>query len=115
MLSSLQPRGGRRWPRGQRFQLTEAGLAAEAARAETVRETRAMGRAALEAAGLRWAAPLGIEPRDGVVLSELKPGRRSLADLARELEVCGPSRSDVKESIDRLVERGLAEPMPAAA
>jgi len=115
MLESLKPRTGRRWPRGQRFQRTAAGVAAEAAHAEAIRDARAQGRSALDLAQLRWAEPLGVRPGDGVVLVELKPGRRSLADVAVALENCGSSRADVKDSVDRLVERGLAEPLPLPA
>jgi hypothetical protein len=115
MLESLKPRSGRRWPRGQRFQLTSAGLEAEMAHAEAVRDARAQGRAALEAAQRRWAEPRELELGDGVVLTQLKPGKRSLADLAEALADCGSSKADVKVSVDRLVERALAEPMPLPA
>lgn len=115
MLESLKPRDGRRWPRGQRFQLTAAGQEAEAAHGDVVREARAQGRAALEAAQLRWAEPLGVLPGDGVVLTQLKPGRRNLADLAEALADCGATKAEVKVTVDRLVERGLAEPLPLPA
>jgi hypothetical protein len=115
MLSTLRPRGAHRWPRGQRFRLTEAGLAAETAHAEAIRDARAQGRNALDGAQRRWSEPLGLEPGDGVVLCELKPGRLSLADVAGALENCGSSRGDVKEAVDRLVDRGLVEPLPLPA
>jgi len=115
MLDSLKPRAGRRWPRGQRFQLTPAGLEAESTHADAVRAARALGRDALDVAQRRWADPLGLQPCDGVVLGELKPGRRSLADVAAGLETCGSTRAEVKESVDRLVEKGLVEPLPLPA
>jgi hypothetical protein len=115
MLDSLKPRGGRRWPRGQRFQLTPTGLDAATSHADAIREARALGRSALEVAQKRWAEPLGLLPCDGVVLMELKPGKRSLADVASALVDCGNSRADVKDSVDRLVERGLVEPLPLPA
>jgi DNA-binding MarR family transcriptional regulator len=115
MLSTLRPRGAHRWPRGQRFQLTETGQAAEAAHAEAVRDARAQGRSALDGAQRRWSEPLGLETGDGVVLGELKQGRRSLADVARALEDCGSTRGDVKEAVDRLVDRGLVQPLPLPA
>jgi len=115
MLDSLKPRAGRRWPRGQRFQLTSSGLDAEGAHADAVRAARALGRDALDVAQRRWADPLGLHPCDGVVLGELKPGRRSLADVALALETCGSTRAEVKESVDRLVEKGLVEPLPLPA
>jgi hypothetical protein len=114
MLESLKPKGGTRWPRGQRFQLTAAGAAAAATHAEAVREARALGRTALDSAQRRWAEPLGLEPTDAVVLSELKPGRRSIADVSSALDDCGRTKAEVKVSIDRLVTRGLAEPLPLA-
>jgi hypothetical protein len=112
MLESLKPKGGKRWPRGQRFQLTAAGIEAEAAHAEAIRDARAQGRSALEGAQARWAEPRGLMPCDGVVLAELKPGRRSLSDLAEALDGCGVPRAEVKASLDRLAEKDLAEPMP---
>jgi hypothetical protein len=115
MLDSLKPRAGRRWPRGQRFQLSPAGLEAEVAHADAVRAARALGREVLDVAQRRWADPLGLHPGDGVVLGELKPGRRSLADLAEALESCGSTRAEVKDSVDRLVEKGLVEPLPLPA
>lgn len=115
MLESLKPRDGRRWPRGQRFQLTPAGLEAESAHAEAVRDARAQGRTALETAQQRWAGPRGLLPGDGIVLTQLKPGKRSLADLAEALADCGSSKADVKVAVDRLVERELAEPLPLPA
>lgn len=115
MLESLKPREGRRWPRGQRFQLTEAGTAAETAHAEAVREARAQGRGALDSAQRRWADGLGLEPCDGVVLTEMKPGKKSLGDLAHALDDCGRTKADVKASVDRLVEKGLVEPLPLPA
>ncbi len=115
MLASLKPSGGRRWPRGQRFGLTTSGAAAEEALAAAVREARAQGRAALEAAQSGWAGPHGLQPADGVVLSQLRPGRQSLADVAEALADCGVTRADVKAAMDRLVDRSLAEPLPLPA
>lgn len=113
MLDSLKPRGGKRWPRGQRFQLTPAGVDCEAAHASAVRDARAQGRAALEAAQQRWAEARGIAPSDGVVLAELRAGRRSLAEISIALDGCGLDKAQVKASLDRLVEKQLAEPLPA--
>jgi DNA-binding MarR family transcriptional regulator len=35
--------------------------------------------------------------------------------VAGALENCGSSRGDVKEAVDRLVDRGLVEPLPLPA
>jgi hypothetical protein len=114
MLESLKPRGGKRWPRGQRFVLSSSGVAAELAYREAVQAARAQGRAALAAAERAWAAPHRLEPSDGVVLGELRVGRKSIAELARGLEDCGTSSAEVKSCVDRLSEHGLIEPGPAA-
>jgi hypothetical protein len=52
-----------------------------------------------------------------VVLGEVRPGRRSLADLGRSLEACGTPPAQIRESVDRLVGKGLvvALPLPGAA
>jgi hypothetical protein len=116
MLESLKPRAGKRWPRGQKFALSQRGLDAEATYRDAIASARASGRGALESAEREWATPLGIQPNDGVVLGELrKAGRKSIAELARELESCGMSPTDVKAVVDRLCEAQLVEPLPAAA
>jgi len=111
MLSSLNPPPGKRWPRGQRFLLSARGAEVEAAYRTAVQDVRAQGREALELAERRWADPLGLEPCDGVVLSELRPAKRSLPDLFRALEECGIPAPKVREAIERLVTRGMVEPV----
>lgn len=113
MLSSLRSPPAKRWPRGQRFLLSSLGVVAEAAYRAAIQEVRALGRDALDLAQSRWAAPLGLEGLDGVVLSELRPGKRSLSELSQALEVCGTTPGQVREAVDRLVERGMVEPTPS--
>jgi hypothetical protein len=110
MLSSLKPRSGKRWPRGQRFNQSPRGVEADAACRAAVQEARALGRATLEAAQRAWATPLGVGPGDGVVLSELRPGGRSIAEVCRALEDCGMEASEVRDAFDRLVDAGMIEP-----
>ena len=113
MLESLKPRGGKRWPRGQKFILSVNGTAAEIGYREAVHSARAQGRGALDAAQLAWAEPHKIAPADGVVLGELRGGRKSIAEIAKGLEDCGTSAADVKTAVDRLSDAGLVEPAPA--
>jgi len=115
MLDSLKPHHGKRWPRGQKFVLSASGTAAEVAYREAVQNARAQGRAALELAQRSWAAPLGLESADGVLLGELRGSRKSIADLARALEDCGTTAAEVKAAVDRLAGAGLIEPAIAAA
>ncbi len=115
MLESLKPRGGKRWPRGQKFVMSSSGTSAEQAYREAVQAARAQGRATLTAAQAAWAAPLRLDPADGVVLGELRAGRKSIAEIARGLEDCGTSAAEVKSAVDRLSDAGLIEPVPAAA
>jgi hypothetical protein len=115
MLESLKPRGGKRWPRGQKFAMSPNGAAAEAAYREVVVTARAQGRATLESAERAWAEPLHLQPGDGVVLGELRSGKKSIADVARALEDCGTTQPEVKSAIDRLSEAGLVEPTPVSA
>jgi hypothetical protein len=112
MLTAQQPTTVRRWPRGQRFSLTPTGTDAEAGYRASVQDVRALGRDALEQSERRWAEPLGLTSPDGVVLAELRPGRRSLADLDRALDSCGTSSAEIRASVARLVDRGLVEPVP---
>lgn len=95
--------------------LSAAGATAEAAYRDVVHESRTQGRAALDAAQRSWAAPLGLEPLDGVILGELRAGRKGIADLVRSLEDCGTTQAEVRTSVDRLATAGLVDPAPAAA
>jgi hypothetical protein len=100
----------RRWPRGQKFELSAPGVAAEAAHREALQGARASGRQVLEAALAAWAGPLQVDAGDGVVLSELRGGRRGMNDLVRGLEEAGIEPAQVKAAIDRLVAAGLVTP-----
>ena len=88
MFSVPQPKHDRRWPRGQRFGLSAQGVEVEAAYRATVQDVRSLGREALALAEKRWAEPLRLSPGDGVVMAQ------------------------IRESVDRLVERGLVEALP---
>jgi hypothetical protein len=112
MLSNLDAAKGPRWPRGQRFALSSTGAEAEASWRTAAQEARSLGRSALDGANRRWADPLGLDPSDGLVLSELRPGKRSIAELVRTLEICGASQDQVRASVGRLVSRGLVEALP---
>ena len=115
MLSSLKSPAGKRWPRGTRFSLSARGIEAELAYRAAIQEARAQGRPALESAQRSWAAPLGLAHADGVVLSELASGRRSLADVCLALDACGITQAEVRGAVDRLVAAGLAEAAPPSA
>src|SRR5512133_3701036 len=115
MLESLKPRGGKRWPRGQKFLTSPSGLVAETEYRDAVQRARAQGRGALESAQQGWSAPRGLDAIDGVVLGELRSGQKSIADVARALEGCGTTPAEVKASIDRLATSGLIEPVVNAA
>jgi hypothetical protein len=115
MLESLKPRGGKRWPRGQKFALSARGVEAEAAYREAIAAARSSGRSNLEEAQRAWAAPFAVQPHDGVVLSELRAGKKSIADVARALEDCGTSQAEVKAAIDRLTDATLVEAVAMGA
>src|SRR5512135_3914885 len=106
MFSAPQPKHARRWPRGQRFALSARGVEAEAAYRAAVQDVRSLGRDALTQAEKRWADALGLAPGDGVVMAEIRPGRRSFADLGHALQDCGTVPAQIRESVDRMVEQG---------
>ena len=112
MFSAPQPKHDWRWPRGQRFGLSAQGVEVEAAYRATVQDVRSLGREALALAEKRWAEPLRLSPGDGVVMAQIRPGRRSFADLGHALEDCGTPPTQIRESVDRLVEQGLVEALP---
>ncbi len=100
----------RRWPRGQKFRLSAAGVPAEVGHREAVATARAGGRSGLAAALGAWALPLGVQPGDGVVLVELRERQLGLNDLAASLEAAGIEPAELKAIVDRLVSAGLVEP-----
>ena len=115
MLDATPPAGPRRWPRGQKFTLSPAGVGARDGYRAAVLEARSAGRAALDAALAAWAAPHAIAPGDGVLLGELGGKPRGLADLAATLEECGIEAAEVRRAIDRLVAADLVAPVPLAS
>jgi hypothetical protein len=115
MLESLKSRGGKRWPRGQKFALSERGIGAELTYRDAVAAARSSGRASLAAAEQEWAAPLGVQPNDGVVLAQLRNGKKSIADVAKALEDCGTTVAEVKAAVDRLTDAQLVDAVPMTA
>jgi DNA-binding transcriptional ArsR family regulator len=110
-----KPPPGKRWPRGQKFTLSPVGTEAQGAYHAAVASARASGRAALEAALAGWAAPRGVAPADGAILSELAGKRLGLGALCEALEATGIAPDEVRAGIGRLVEAGIVEPLPPAS
>jgi len=105
----------KRWPRGQKFTLSDAGGEIEESYRAMVGAARWSGRPALEAALAAWAAPRGLAPGDGVVLGELRGKRLGLADLCRGLESAGIAPEEVRAAVGRLVAAGAVQPLPLAS
>ncbi len=112
MLSTKVAPGRPRWPRGQKFELTVEGSDAEAAYRSAVLGVRASGRAALDAALSAWAAPRGVAPGDGVLMTELCRKSLGLADLTRSLEKAGIPADEVRAGVRRLVDAGIVQAVP---
>jgi hypothetical protein len=108
---------GVRWPRSQKFSLSETGTRAEQDYREVITAARAdAGRVSFDAARTQWAGALRVEPDDGMYLGELRGGPRTMEELWRALETCGQTRSDLKSAIRRLAAVGLVQalaPPPA--
>jgi hypothetical protein len=105
---------GARFPRGQKFQITQAGLEAEDRYQAALQASRERGgRAALDEATAAWASALGVTPGDAVYLTELRAGTRTISDLAESLESAGATKAEAKAAIERLIKAGLADPVPA--
>jgi hypothetical protein len=115
MLAAKPPAGPKRWPRGQKFAITPVGEAAQAEYRDAVTGARTSGRSALESALAAWAAPLGLRPGDGTVLSELRGDRRGVPDLCERLETAGIAPDEVRSALHRLVEAGLVGAIPPAS
>jgi hypothetical protein len=121
MPSIFDREGGKRWPRSQRFVLSTRGADAELQYREMITASRAeSGRTSFDSARAGWASPLSIQPGDGLYLSELQSGPRTLEELTRALEACGSNRREIKAAIERLMDVGLIEvhapaPLPPAS
>lgn len=113
MLSAWKRDAPKRWPRGQKFTLTETGAAAEAAYRDAVASSRASGRAVLDGALAAWAGPLGLAPKDGIVLAELRGRKAGVSQLASGLEGADFALDDVRAAIGRLVAAAMVEPLAA--
>jgi hypothetical protein len=106
---------GKRWPRGQKFALSPAGIELEESYRNAVSGSRASGRTALEAALSSWAGAARVAPGDGVVLAELRGKRLGVGDLARALEQAGIAPDEVRAAVGRLVDAGAVAPLPLAS
>lgn len=105
-----------RWTRSQRFQLSETGRTAGDSYREVIVASRAeSGRQSFDAARAAWATQSALEPSDGLYLGELKEGPRTMDEITRALEGCGPKRQDVRDALERLIKvrmLELVEPPP---
>jgi hypothetical protein len=98
----------RKWPRSQRFALSEKGAAAAEAYMATIVASRAEGgRGAYDAARDAWAKQYGIQPNDGLYLAEIKNGVVRLEHIVAALETCGEVRKDAIAALERLLDAGL--------
>jgi len=110
MASLFGHEEGPRWPRKQQFRLSAIGTEAEAHYQAAVKSSHSGGgRKAFDDAVATWAAPLGIQPGDGVYLSELRISVQTLADLVECLTSCGTTKSEAKAALERLLSAKLAE------
>jgi hypothetical protein len=101
---------GARFPRGQKFQISPAGLEAEERYQAALQASRERGgRAALDEATAAWSSALGVAPGDAVYLTELKGGARTIGDLAESLESAGATKTEAKAAIERLLNAKLVE------
>ncbi|MHB1845453.1 MAG: hypothetical protein ACYCWW_11535, partial [Deltaproteobacteria bacterium] len=102
MIESFKrPPGALRWPPRQRFSLSELGRTACEAHRALVDAGRAAvdGRDGLDRREREWAEPMGIEPRDGLYLSELLEGPKTAAQLAEALADCGATRPEAQAAV----------------
>lgn len=124
MLQDIPPR--RRWPRSQRFILSEKGVTAEADYRSTIVASRADaagGRDAFDAAREQWARTWGVQTDDGLYLGEVKAGPKTLEQLVAALESCDKTKQDAIDAVGRTFDAGLVvtapevvkEPAPFAA
>lgn len=98
----------RKWPRSQRFTLSEKGMAAEQEYRTSIERARDQGgRAAFEAARTTWATTYKVEPDDGAYLGELRGGPHQVAKIVDALYTSGKTRPEAYEALERLLDAGL--------
>jgi hypothetical protein len=104
-----------RFGRAQKFQLSSKGNEAVSAYTLMVEKARAgTGRAQFDAAREAWSTPRGLIAEDGLFLVEFGVGERTVSEATRSLEDCA-SAKEVKAAVERLLECGMLEPVPAPA
>jgi hypothetical protein len=102
-----------RFGRAQKFRLSPKGSEAEAAYTLMVAKARdGEGRAQFDSARAAWSTPLGLTPEDGLFLVEFGQGERTIAEAVRGLDNCATPK-EVKVAVERLLECGMLEPVPA--
>lgn len=110
MASFFGRKEGPRWPRKQRFRLSAIGTEAEADYQAAVKSSHSCaGREAFDQAMATWATPLGVQPGDGVYLSELRISVQTLTELVDRLISCGTTKSEAEAALERLLSAKLAE------
>jgi hypothetical protein len=98
----------RRWPRSQRFTLSEKGLHAESEyRAGIVASRESDGRESFDRARAAWAASFSVDPDDGMFLGEVRSIPLQAGELIKAVESAGKTVQDTYSALARLVDAGL--------
>ncbi len=110
MASFFGREEGPRRPRKQKFRLSAIGTEAEAHYQAAIKSSQSRGgREAFDQAMATWATPLGVQPGDGVYLSELRISVQTLPELLERLASCGTTKSEAEAALERLLSAKLAE------
>jgi len=84
------------------------GAGAETGYRAMVTESRARsGRASYDEAREAWGKQFGVRADDAIFLAEIIGGARTSAALVEALDVCGKTRAEVLDGLERLAEAGL--------
>jgi hypothetical protein len=101
-----------RWPRAQRFALSDRGIEAEAAyRQQIVASRTESGRASFDTARAAWAQTHALQVDDGLYLAEVAAGPVNLSQIVVSLESCGKTRLDALAALERLADAGMIAPL----
>ncbi|ATB31154.1 hypothetical protein [Melittangium boletus] len=102
-----------RFGRAQKFRLAAKGSEAVAAYTLMVEKAReGVGRAQFDAARATWSEPRNLKPEDGLYLVEFSQAERTIPETVKRLDNCATPK-EVKAAIERLLECGMLEPVPA--
>jgi hypothetical protein len=112
-MGTQESRPRLKWARSQRFRLTIKGEEAHGEWKNRVGSVQGQGKSVFETALGEWSKHFGIAPDDAPYVSELAQTSLRVEDIEKAFADMGTSRQGIKDSLSRLYDAGLVEPVPS--